>query len=82
MSLAINWRAGPHSISLTICPEGSYLSFPNHEPGNLNLILLTCYIHISHLSYAEGYPVHPTAENTCQFVLMFTSPELRCWTRS
>lgn len=39
MSQAINWRAGRHSISLTICPEGSYLSFPNHEPGNFQLNL-------------------------------------------
>lgn len=48
MSPAINWRAGPRSISLTIFPEGSYLSFPNHEPGNFYLSFLTCNIHISH----------------------------------
>lgn len=47
MSQAINWRAGPHSISLTICPEGSYLTFANHEPGNFNLIILTPCVHIS-----------------------------------
>jgi len=74
MSRAINWSAGPHSISLTIRPEGSYLSFPNHEPGNFNLIFLTCYIHISHRSYARCYTIRPPAENTCQFVFMVNTP--------
>jgi len=74
MSQAMNWRVGPHRISLTICPEGSYLSFPTPEPSSAKLISLTCYIHISHTRALHRAMLYAHQLKTHQFVFYVNTP--------